>query len=358
MKLTSNGILYKSYYNSTTKKEEYENVTNKAYLYLRDEVTLEGVSVRDIYSLISKNEILQKILYNDFIDDFLQYIKEGHKPNPLRDMKGSIPIEKVEIYNVGYYCPELNRLEVSKIPHVHGLTKILTQECEGFPAGSAIEYSLSFVPLEELLDLEVVTNPIVKCDISNICHHYDFSTKFSFENRNYSLFEVINAITNELSFHGNPLQSAETSEKLAEIVEEFHNNPNFKTHSQEDIEDFFGDKPLLKGFSFIDDSIDKKSLNTFMSFLPNSIDICEFFHTLLKDKVVIDQSVMGYNAYEYRHKMHGSPKDMAVSSEMKNIIAKKESLRSNIPVKYEKALFTYAKKLGINLNTKTLKKFM
>lgn len=365
MKFKSGGFLYKQEYCS--KKQEYilTEITSSAHEFLHENVEIDGISVRDIYLLIKKNKVLQNIFSRNFIKEYISYIEsdkvKNAKPKEINKENPESDIEFIEFYRVAYFDEELNRLEFDNIPHVHGLSYVLKKEYDGFAPGKRINWSLSFVPIEHLLDLKIKFNPFITCQQENHINHYNFSKPLVFERENFSLYELLNAITWEISFHGNPEESIEAGEHLKEIITDVEQDLNdIKEGILESkdvfhsLDTLFSRNEFLDGFSFVDDTINKKVLDQLMHYLPNKIDVAAFFSLLFKDKIRLNEKYVGLNAYEFRHKMFNADNTLILSQEMKKFIENEQTISSPKAHTVEDYFFNLVTQLGATIDKDTL----
>lgn len=335
MKLKSGGLLFKEQYNSQTKKYEMTDVTAEAPCYLQEFVELEGVCVRDIYKLVSRHTCLQEMLKHNFIKEFIHHIEQNPKSTAKVNVENpQASIEFIEIYRTAYYDEELNRLDFDNIPSVHGLSHILVKECEGFEPGSRINWSLSFTPVTDVLDIPIKTLSLVKTQQDNYLNHYNFSNPIKFERTKYTLFEILHALTYELSFNGSPKQTQEAQEELRDMVDEVeHLMQEVEEGNIEPSEVFVSldellpQGELLSGFSFISEQIDKKALDKLLRYLPNKVDVVMFCSVAFGEKLKLKDQYVGLNAYEYRHSVLKGDAGLLLSKEMREIIDKKQGLR-------------------------------
>lgn len=376
MKLKTGGILYREEYNSKNENYDLIDVTHEAYAYLHEFVELEDVSIRDIYTLISKHTAIKQILSHNYIEEFLNHIEtDPQKENKSTPENPEAEIEFIEIYRNGYYDSELNRLEFDSVPSIHGLSHVLKKQCEHYLPGSRINWSLSFIPLGNILDLYIQVSSMIKCQQENHINHYDFSSTIKFERTRYTLFDILNAVTWELSFHGSPEESKETGDNLKNIVEQINENLDSESNSGEysehyedeqeyepgenykksvSFDEIFSQDELIHGFSFIDSKINKKNLNQLMHYLPNKVDVALFFGTVFPGKVMIQDVYSGLTAYEYRHKIFNADEKLILSKEMKDIISKNQGLRFSQESHIEDRLFELVEEMGSFTNAKQI----
>lgn len=335
MKLKSGGLLYEEEYNPKTKEYDLIDVTDEAPSYLHENVTIEGVTLRDIYTLVSKHPAIQETLKRNFIKEFLAYIAKNPQSTAKVDPENpEASIEFIEIYRTAYYDEELNVLEFDSIPSVHGMSHVLKKEQEGFQPGTRINWSLSFTPVTDLLDLPIQFKSLVITQEENHLNHYNFTKPLTFNRHRYTLAEIINAITWELSFYGTPEDSAETGEQLNNVMDDVKDA--IEAIEEGEIEasevfisadSIFPRDEFLPGISFISEEINKKEFNTLMHYLPNKVDVALFLGTAFPGKIFLKEEYIGLTAYEYRHKMQKADSELLLSEEMKGIINDKKGLR-------------------------------
>lgn len=365
MKFKSGGFLYKEEYCSKKQEEILTEITSNAHEFLHENVEIENISVRDIYLLIKKNKVLQNIFSRNFIKEYISYIDsdkvKNAKPKEINKENPESEIEFIEVYRVAYFDDELNRLEFDNIPHVHGLSHILKKEYDGFAPGKRINWSLSFVPIEHLLDVKIKFNSLITCQQENNINHYNFSKPLIFERENFTLYELLNAITWEISFHGNPEESAEAGEHLKEIIidveQDLKDIKEGILESQDvfhSLDTLFARNQFIEGFAFIDDCINKKLLDQLMHYLPNKIDVAAFFSLVFKDKIRLNEKYVGLNAYEFRHKMFKADDTLILSQEMKKFIENEQAISSFKAHVVENCFFDIVTQLGGTIDKEQL----
>lgn len=357
--------LYEEVYNSKTEKYELVDVTNKAFQFLSAKTKLENVTVRDVYSLIAKNPIIQEILHHNFVKEFIAHISLNKPKLKVEDKDPETEIEYIEIYRGAEFIEALNRIDFAPIPHMHGMSQILTREYEGFPIGQRIPWSVSFRPVEDLLDKKIVINSIVRAQNGGGIDHIVIKKHLTFDCPGYTLLDILNAITYELSFYGTPDDAQEVGDSVKDMgeqlkdaidngtIDELLEAQNDDDEDEEnailEIESLLGRTAYVSGFTHIDNSINRKELEHMIAFIPNRVDISIFFYQLFGEKLILKSELIGLTAYEYRHKMRNYSDEYLPSMEMINIIAKKEGLRGSTPTYIDDLLFEYLTDMGVTV---------
>lgn len=345
MKLISGGILL-----AKNLQGSWLDITPQAHMNLSKDVFLENVTVKDIYTLISNNVCLQQILFYNFVDDVIRYIKNKDLPKDTKN-RDDIKIEFIEIFREASYDPELNTLEFDEQPSIHGLSYPLTKNYQSYKAGQRISKGLDFIHLDTILETPITLNSQVFCATGNYLSHYDFSNEKTFERQRYSFLDILNAITVELSFHHNIFEKPEKNELFDENDLSFNDSTDEEKESSSTIENTFTfhkskEKTLLKGFSIIDSSINKNILNNIINYLPNKTDINLFFNHILPNKIFLKEEFTGLNAYEYRHKAFGEDSTLLPSLIIKKTINENKSLLNIHHHHVEPELFCLIQEIG------------
>lgn len=353
MKICGN-IVYDEVYNSKTQKYDLVDVTAVSHQHLSDIVTLENVTIRDIYSILAKNIILQELLTHNFVKEFIAHLATN-PTSPKRCDDPEADIEYIEVYRSAEFDEALNRLEFPARPSIHGMSMVLTREYDGFPIGQRINWSLSFKPVEHFIDKPIKVNTLVQAYTGNVLNHITLKNRLFFENPHFTFLDILNAITYELSFYGSPSDTQEISEDFYDAVDEIQEaiedgsiEEIIAQQEIDDDEDIFNRQKYIKGMSFVDSSVDKKEMNHLISFIPNKVDITVFFFQLFGNKIVLKEEFIGLTAYEYRHKIYEYDEDRLPSMEMINIISKKEGIRGSAETVIDDHLITSLEEMGIH----------
>lgn len=353
MILKSGGFLFQEKYNSITTQQEFIDVSSMAHIYLNDLIELDNFTLRDAYTLLEKNSILQQIFSNNFVTQYIEHFKTI----PVKTYEKPLlenSLAQLQIFRRGSYNYELNRLEFMDVAEFEGCSSTLTKPYEDFPIGSKIPICLDFMDYSKFLDLPISFNPLVSCNIDAYLNHSSFSKPLLFERTEFNLFETLSAITNEIAISGEPNKNLEIKEKIINIIKEQHDNLEVHNISGDELQQMFDLNEYIKGFSFIDKSIDKDILNNVVSFLPNKIDIALFFYTFFPKKIILHSQYIGLTAYEYRHSVLNECPSLLLSQEMRQIINNNQGIKSSDYIYFDPLFYEFMASLNIHITQKDI----
>lgn len=221
LEIRKNGHLVRTrwVYEQKKNKGKYieRDVTEKATLLLFEECVLaKGVTLRDIFRLVKKDLKIFSVILGK---EAALYIKEGLEKKGTRRNKGRI--KELELYwSVSLSRTEKQeRLEGSSCPYFHGLGFELKKGQDGFKPGEKIPYSLSFVSVQELIDLPLR----LRFDSSLWSIDYDSEDindkkLLDIENHPMTFGQILFGIFSELAFYGTPKERDKKAEEISKLV--------------------------------------------------------------------------------------------------------------------------------------------
>lgn len=217
--LLPGGQLILSYwdYDDKIKAGSYKSrdVTTSAVRYLYDnfEIDREGISLRDIFSLVQKNPELITMFTHRWIREYLDEVSLITKKTPNSYSKDGI--EFLEVYRFWEIDKDGGNLSISR-PDFHGIGWALREEIKSnngldYPAGARINWGISPSALPDIIDIPI--------KLSKKITLFNENTKknTNFKSNSFKLGEVLDAIFYELSWYGGPKEKKTFNEKTLNV---------------------------------------------------------------------------------------------------------------------------------------------
>lgn len=211
LKILPKGKLIKYFWEGAQKKRDVSNV---AYRYLFQECIIDKkVTLRDIFLLMNHNPEIFDLVFGNWCKDFL---KEAlNKKSRKKDSS----IEYLELY---WHIHKDKDYETKKptfagynFPRFHGRGRAKKTE-HGHKKGQWVNWSLSFIPSQELMDIPV------KLEEKTFIYDEDNwkNPPQAMGKPIYTLGHILYAIIWELSFHGPPKKRDKTGKELLKRVKD------------------------------------------------------------------------------------------------------------------------------------------
>lgn len=255
---------------------------SQVHEYLDCAVDLQGVTVQTIFEVFAQNTVLQSIFRRRFIQDYLQIYaqwlttpKSEKLPSPLSDGKNTDceepPIEQIvlghsdagTLYPANFFEEQTSKRAAGLRPKprpvnnsrqvlfeettsweltpptlgLTGRSAVLTQDIKGafdevlHPKGGRIDWSLSFVPLTEILDkpLVLASKPSEDSSADPVAGQLDKAPFAIRTEKNQffhidvtvdtwlTLWDILETVLSEVSFHGTEKDKMEELETLKQV---------------------------------------------------------------------------------------------------------------------------------------------
>lgn len=301
-------------------EDNWVDITEKAHIELGNYVTLEDVTVRDIFTLIKGSPILRAILVPDFIEDFLAHMEKFPDPVIVPRKVDEPNIEYLEICHNAEYDKFRNSVCLCEVPYLHGMSEIVTPEManEHYPVGRRVGFAIEFRKFEELLDLPVRFNGHTTLEQSSLysvgCDNYKAKVV---DIPVIKLLDAIRAVTFEVSFLGSPSDVDAERESLEHIVgqvnelkeavasgksieEIFVGDKGIVEHNSLSLDEIFGSS-VISGVVVFDEAVDTLCLPGILDNLPDYVIVDKFLKKHFGDKVKVKDGFEGLCAYGYRY---------------------------------------------------------
>jgi hypothetical protein len=220
VKITKNGFLDVSWNGETKEYEERERETYVPALRQRCVID-EGVTLKDLFAAVEKDEILKDFIsmysWCSHIDEFLAQIKET-PPEPDRSEK----LFYLEIYwHAEAFTYRKKDLKPSFDAYVGFHAWGEPDEYAQKRGDDKTCYGVSYTPMYYLADLPIKLNEEIEITHTEQKNKRDFQDTVLFKGEScFSLLEVLDAIFDDISWHGGPAGNAAFVEEMKERVEE------------------------------------------------------------------------------------------------------------------------------------------
>lgn len=269
VKLSKGGCLEAFEYN-----KNYGDVSERAHQYLNNVVSFGegGITIGDIYDLIKKDEILQKIYRRNFVESFIEYLDKVPNKKRLalyeKEQKKPNGIEYVELkrfYDYDVVNQVLNLNNCAPI-HVSGMSKELKRSCDGYKKGTRINYSMTGVEFAKLYYMPVKYLELSTANQDNLNSARPVDRRIYAETKefivpNLTLNELIEAVSWELSFHGTPADAKEFVKSLTVQVKTYKAQDSFQAECKRIIDEIVN---IFMGMSVSEEAI-KETKDAFIA---------------------------------------------------------------------------------------------
>lgn len=214
-------------FDEVTEEENYvdSDVMTAAHEYLFELVTIEkDVLLSDIFRLLDASPILIAILRRDFSDELLAEARKGASSSWSHEYAPE-SIEFLELYQTWHLNTATREYDPVHRLDFHGVGHLLREDFDYgngniYPAGTRIHWSVSTIPLRELLVIPIRVNPSI-----SICENDLSAKKYGHELEEIQLMgvnlgQVLHGILWELSWHGGPETQSQFVDELSARVED------------------------------------------------------------------------------------------------------------------------------------------
>lgn len=196
--LKPNGILILQSWDGDIGEYEEIDVSDKSEYVLNKRLVIkDNATVRDLFTLINKNfEFYSVLLNNNWIHEYSELILNSPVIAPKH------PENFIELYSIVEMDDK--GMDLPSFPRVHGMFMCEEDNPPIYKKGSLCPYGIDFTPPEELADLPIKYKSTICFSeyIRNFKKFEDKSRYFPMSEDAYTLYQVIQAITWEMSFHG------------------------------------------------------------------------------------------------------------------------------------------------------------
>ena len=189
---------------------EYD-VADHSWHYLNDDIEFEdGITLKDFFSLINKNLDIYVGIFGNWIDEYTDVILNGI-PEEQDDDSDSI-----DYLNV-YWRVDVDNdyFEIPAWPEFGGVG-IAKKETHGHKVGDVVKWAVGYSPMQNYSHLPLqLEKKVILCENNSKLKEY--------KSNEYTLYQVIQGIVWEISFHGSPKDTAKFVEGLKETAQKFEN---------------------------------------------------------------------------------------------------------------------------------------
>lgn len=183
------------------------DVSSRAAEFLTEPTTLaEGVTLRDVFTLLHRNPILLTVFRRNFAVELLAEALCTTAPG-ISAVAAHERIEYLELRSSWYKNSDTREVHSMTRPGLHGMGPVLTEDVFDngnlvHPAGARIAWGVSLAPVSELLDLPLRVAQDVRVfeDDANARQYGEILEEIAF--KELTLIQVVQGVLWELSFHG------------------------------------------------------------------------------------------------------------------------------------------------------------
>ena len=219
-------IRAKEFYNK--EKESWDasesEVSEHAWHYLNDVIKFEnGITLKDFFNLINKNIDIFVGIFGNWIDDYTDVILNGLPESRKEDDQ---PIDYLHVRWRLDIDDKEKELCIPAFPDFGGVG-VATHDDEYYKKGEIIYWAIGYSPMQNYADL-----PLKLEEIVDVWYPEQKELK-KYKSYDYTLYQVIQGIIWEISFHGAPNDTYKVMQELREQMERIDSGEE-KTYLFED----------------------------------------------------------------------------------------------------------------------------
>lgn len=201
------------------------NVNDIAWGYLSDYIEFdEGVTLKDFFGLIQENLEIFESIFGNWISEYTNLILNG--VSEPRDA-GEQPMDYLRVYWRIEIDDKEGEINLPSWPEFDGVG-VASHDDQYYKKGDIIKWGLGFSHMQDYADLPLKLDDLAEVWYSNENHLKQYRT-FPF-----TLYQVIQGITWEISFHGSPDESKKVMQDLDEQIKRIKSGEE-KTYPIEDL---------------------------------------------------------------------------------------------------------------------------
>lgn len=194
------------------------NVAEHALAFLFEPVTLHpDLKLGDVFRLLDRSPALQQVFRRTWAVQLCEEARKGPLPqNRVSDPVEVAGIEYLELYWSWALDTSTSTYRSVHSLDLHGIGHVLDVDAPtyGAKAGDRINWSVSLTPVRELLELPLRMNAQLRVTEDDIDAKAYGDVIRSARCEEVLLGQVIQAVLDEIGFHGGPEEQAEFKEEL------------------------------------------------------------------------------------------------------------------------------------------------
>jgi hypothetical protein len=201
------------------------DVTDSAWCHLSDDIEFEeGITLKDLFSLIHKNIEIFEGIFGNWIDEYTHVILNE---TPTEKEEEEQPIDYLRIYWDLSIDDRDNELSIPAWPNFGGFG-IASHDDNSYKKGDVIRWGVGLSPMQNFADLPLKLEETV--DV----WYCDKKESKQYKSYGYTLYQVIQSVIWEISFHGGPSQTSKFMDGLKQQIERIKSGEE-KTYPMEDL---------------------------------------------------------------------------------------------------------------------------
>ena len=235
--LKPGGVLERHKWNSDTQIYDIEDVSDSAVWHLNDHVQFDdGVVFRDLFILINQNMNLFLPIFGNWIDAYTDVVLNGAPE--LEDPDDNVPLHFLELYwNFSIDLKNDKEFSVPAWPNLHGVGFTKTDD-KDYKKGELVNYGIGYSPMQKMANKPLKLRPDLNLYLTK---NYNKVGNYNFKTESYTLYQVIQGVMYEISFHGSPTDTKNFMDYLADQVERIDSGLE-KTYPMSEVMDMLNNK--------------------------------------------------------------------------------------------------------------------
>lgn len=208
--LKPGGILERNVWVPESKSYVSSDISDQALFFLHRQVSIDDITLKDLFLLIDKNIDKLEPIFGDWIDVFTHNALHN-EPNPKNDPNSMDYLELS--WALGVDDGEIN---IPEFPNFGGIG-ICKEKMDGFEIGETIQWGVGFSLVEDMGHLPLKLNNKVSFYVEK---NNKIVSQETYTVNDLTLFHLIKGVIWEMSFYGSPEMAKETMEKIQQSVDD------------------------------------------------------------------------------------------------------------------------------------------
>jgi len=204
--LKPSGLLEYKKWNTDTLQYDVEELSDIASSFLNEYITLDNIVLKDLFLLIEKNIDIFEIIFRQWIREYTAAVlygtpelkKDGENDVDYLELYWNISIDDEGIHVPGW--PEFHGIGIAKFDDAH------------YKAGDIIKWGIGLSPMQNYANTPLVLKATANVNITD--KHYKTISNNDYPTESYTLYQIIQGVMYEMSFHGSPSDSLDLLEDL------------------------------------------------------------------------------------------------------------------------------------------------
>ena len=208
--LKPGGILERNVWTPESKSYVSSDISDQALYFLHHQVSIDNITLKDLFILIEKNIDNFKPIFGNWIDIFTHNAL-NNEPKIKSEPNAMSYLELT--WALGVDDGEIN---IPEFPNFGGIG-VCHEPMDGFEIGERIQWGVAFTHVEDMGHLPIKLNNKVDFYVEK---NHKIVSQETYTVNDLTLYQLIQGIIWEMSFYGSPEMADETMDKIQQSVED------------------------------------------------------------------------------------------------------------------------------------------